>query len=341
MRAYELTQFGLDNLKLATVEGPRLPGPGEVCLCVRAVSLNYRDLLVVRGQYNPKFKLPATPISDGAGSIDAIGPGVQGLAIGDLVIANFITAWNDGPFRGEYVGTTLGMPGPGMAAERVLLPAAALLPSPRGYDAAQAATLPIAAVTAWSALVTEGGLDPSRTDNACTVLALGTGGVSIFALQFAKAMGARVIITSGSDEKLNRARKLGADEGVNYKSNSEWERAVLEHTGGQGADVTVETGGAGTLDRSLRATRAGGRIGLLGALTGVKAEVTTAAILMKRIRVSGIMVDSKAAFAAMIRFIERHKIEPVIDRKFAFEELPSALRTMEAGSHFGKIVVEV
>ncbi len=340
MRAYQLSRFGLENLVLTERCEPAAPGPGQALVRVQAMSLNYRDLLVVRGLYNPKFKLPATPISDGAGLVQKVGPGVQGFGVGDAVIANFVTAWNDGPFRGEYVGSTLGLPGSGMAAELVLLPANALLHLPRGYDAAQAATLPIAALTAWSALVTEGGLDPARSDNSATVLTLGTGGVSIFALQFAKAMGARVIITSSSDEKLARARQLGADVGINYKANPDWEKAVIEHTGGQGADITVETGGAGTLDSSLLATRAGGRIGLLGALTGLKAEVTTAAILMKRIRVCGIMVDSKAAFADMIRFIERREIRPVIDRKFAFEELSAALRTMESAGHFGKIVVE-
>lgn len=341
MRAYQLSRFGLENLILTESAEPAAPGPGQVLVRVQAISLNYRDLLVVRGHYNPKFKLPATPISDGAGRIERLGPDVAGLGVGDAVIANFVTGWHGGPFRGEYVGTTLGMPGCGMAAELVLLPANALLHFPRGYDAAQAATLPIAALTAWSALVTEGGLDPSRSDNAATVLTLGTGGVSIFALQFAKALGARVIITSSSDEKLARARQLGADVGINYKANPDWEKAVIEHTGGQGADITVETGGAGTLDRSLVATRAGGRIGMLGALTGLKAEITTAAILMKRIRICGIMVDSKAAFAEMIHFIERHDIRPVIDRRFAFEDLPVALRAMESAGHFGKIVVEV
>ena len=341
MQAYQLSQFGLENLKLLNTADPPPPGPGQVCMRVRAISLNYRDLLVIRGHYNPRFKLPATPISDGSGVIEAIGPGVQGTQPGDAVVANFVTAWHDGPFRGDYVGSTLGLPGPGMATERVLLPAAALLPPPRGYDAAQAATLPIAALTAWSALVTEGGLDPNRTDNAATVLTLGTGGVSIFALQFAKAMGARVIITSSSDEKLARARQLGADIGVNYRTNPDWEQAVLQHTDGLGANITAEAGGAGTLDRSIRATRAGGRIALFGALTGLKAEITTGAILMKRIRISGIMVDSMTAFGTMNRFIERHNIKPVIDRRFAFDQLPAALNTMESGGHFGKIVVEI
>jgi NADPH:quinone reductase-like Zn-dependent oxidoreductase len=341
MRAYRLSAWGLEHLRLVDVPEPDPPGPGEALLEPRALSLNYRDLLVVRGVYNPRFQLPATPISDAAGVVRAVGAGVQNVGVGDAVVAQFVAGWKSGPFRGNYVGTTLGFPGPGMAAERVTLRADALLPLPRGYDFSQAATLPIAAVTAWSALVTEGGLDPSRTDNAATVLTLGTGGVSIFALQFAKALGARVVITSSSDEKLARAKALGADWGVNYRKEPEWDRAVLAMTGGEGADITVEIGGAGTLDRSLKATRAGGRIGMLGALTGTKAEVTVGMILMKRLRIAGIMVDSQDAFQAMNAFIERHAIRPVIDQTFSFECLPEALRLMESGGHFGKIVISV
>ena len=341
MQAYLLSAWGLENLRLVDTPDPPPPGPGEAQVEMHALSLNYRDLLVVRGLYNPRFPLPATPISDGAGVVKSVGPGVTNLKPGDSVVAQFITGWKSGPFRAEHVTTTLGLPGPGLAAERVNLPADALLPLPRGFDFRQAATLPIAALTAWSALVTEGGLDPSHADNAGTVLTLGTGGVSIFALQFAKAMGARVAITSSSDEKLARCKAMGADCLINYRKQPEWEKPVLDFTSGQGADITVETGGAGTLDRTLKATRAGGRIGMLGALTGLKAEVTVGMILMKRLRIAGIMVDSQQAFAAMNAFLERYKILPVIDREFAFAQLPEALRLMEAGGHFGKIVVNV
>jgi NADPH:quinone reductase-like Zn-dependent oxidoreductase len=336
-----LAAWGLDNLRLENVPEPSPPGPGEALVEIRALSLNYRDLLVIRGHYNPKFPLPATPISDGAGVVKAVGPGVTSVKAGDAVVAQFITGWKSGPFRGEYVGTTLGLPGPGLAAERVILPADALLPVPRGYDHRQAATLPIAALTAWSALVTEGGLDPGRTDNAATVLTLGTGGVSIFSLQFAKALGARVAITSSSDEKLARCKAMGADCLINYRTQPDWEKPLLEFSAWQGADITVETGGAGTLDRSLKATRAGGRIGMLGALTGLKAEVTVGMILMKRLRIAGIMVDSQSAFAAMNAFIERHSITPAIDRTYRFDQLSEALKLMEAGGHFGKVVVNL
>ena len=335
MRIYRLDSFGLENLRLVEAEPPK-PGPGDVALDVQAISLNYRDLLVIRGQYNPKLKLPATPISDGAGVVSAVGTGVTRVHVGDRVMTHFVAGWLDGPFHIRYVGTTLGLPGPGLAAERVVLPADAVLPLPDGYDFAQAATLPIAALTAWSALVTEGCVQAGQT-----VLTLGTGGVSIFALQFAKALDATVILTSSSDEKLARARRLGADHTVNYRTRPDWEQAVLELTGGEGVDLTVETGGAGTLDKSLRATRGGGIIALLGALAGVKAEITTGMILMKRLRIAGILVDSRAAFEAMCRFIGQHRIKPVIDRTYPFERLPEALADMQAGRHFGKIVVEV
>lgn len=332
MRAYRFAAFGLEHLKLEEVPAPQ-PGPGEVVLDVQSVSLNYRDLLVVKGLYNPRLKLPAVPLSDGAGVISAVGPGVTRVRVGDRVTSHFVSGWIDGPFKQEYLGTTLGTPAAGLAAEQVILPAEAVVPLPAGYDFEQGATLPIAALTAWSALQTVGRVQPGQT-----VLTLGTGGVSIFAVQFAKALGARVIITSRSDAKLDRARALGADHTINYTQTPDWEQAVLECTGGVGVDLTVETAGPGTLDRSLKATRAGGIVALLGALTGRQGPVTTGLILMKRLRIEGIMVDSRAAFEAMNRFLEARRIAPVIDRRYRFEQLPDALRCLEAGAHFGKIV---
>lgn len=335
MRAYRLEAFGLERLQLVDVAPPQ-PGPGEIVLDVKALSLNYRDLMVVKGLYNPKLKLPATPLSDGAGVVSAVGDGVTRVRVGDHVMSHFIAGWRDGPFRQEYVGTTLGTPGAGLAAEQVVLPAEAVLPLPEGYDFAKAATLPIAALTAWSALVTVGNVQPGQT-----VLTLGTGGVSIFALQLAEALGARVIITSRSDDKLDRTRQLGANHTINYQKTPAWEQMVLEHTGGTGVDVTVETAGPGTLDQSLKATRAGGTIALLGALTGRQGQITTGLVLMKRLHIAGIMVDSRATFEALSRFIVEHKLQPVIDQCFAFAQLPEAFRRMEAGQHFGKIVVTV
>ncbi len=333
MRRFVLTEFSLNGLRAEDGPTPQ-PGPGELLLDVRAISLNYRDLLVIRGQYNPKLKLPAVPISDGAGVVAAVGPGVTDRRVGDRVVSHFISGWLDGPFRGDYPASTLGLPGPGLAAEQVVLPAHAVLPIPSGYDFAQAATLPIAALTAWSALVSLG-----RVQAGHSVLTLGTGGVSIFALQLSKALGARVFITSSSDEKLERARQLGADEVINYRTNPGWDRVVLERTGGVGVDRTVENAGAATLNQSIRATRAGGIVAFLGALTGLEATVNLAAILMKRIHLAGVMVDSRAAFVEMNRFLAESRLQPVIDRRFEFAQLPEALRALEGASHFGKIVL--
>ncbi len=336
MRAYHLASFGLDNLEMVESPDTLRPGPDEILVSLEAISLNYRDLLVVKGLYNPRLPLPATPISDGAGIVTAVGDNVTRVKPGDRVISHFVSGWIDGPFRQEYLATTLGTPAAGLAAEQVVLPATAVVPVPEGFTFEQAATLPIAALTAWSALQTVSDVQPGQT-----VLTLGTGGVSIFALQFAKALGARVIITSSSDAKLERARQLGADHTVNYSTTPDWDRSVLDLTDGVGADLTVEIGGPGTLDRSMKATRAAGTIGLLGALTGRAGNVNTGLILMKRLRIMGIMVDSRAAFEDMLRFIGQHQIEPVIDRRFTFDQLPAAFRHMAAGRHFGKIVVTV
>ncbi len=333
MRSYQLHAFGIEHLRIVDTPLPT-PGPGQVALDIQALSLNYRDLLVLKGLYNPALRLPATPISDAAGIVAAVGPGVTCARVGDQVMSHFVSGWIDGPFSTRYLATTLGTPAAGMAAERVVLPEHAVVPCPARLSPQQAATLPIAALTAWSALVTVGHVQPGQT-----ILTLGTGGVSIFALQLAKAMGLRVIITSSSDEKLERARALGADGTINYRTHPEWEAKVLAATGGEGVDLVVENGGPGTLDRSMKATRAGGIIALLGALTGRQGPVTTGLILMKRLNIHGIMVDSRSAFEAMCRFMDAHPIEPVIDRVFPFEGLVDALRCMESGEHFGKIVV--
>ena len=344
MRSYQFDTFGLENLKLTDVE-PSPPGPGEVAVDVRAFSLNYRDLLVIQGAYNPKMSLPATPVSDGAGVVAAVGEGVTQVNKDDRVMTQFVADWTDGPFEKRYVGSTLSVPGPGLACERVILPERAVVPIPKGYDFAQASTLPIAALTAWSVLVTEGSLEPGGPSKPSkpskTVLTLGTGGVSIFALQLGKALGAHVIITSSSNEKLARAKELGADHTINYQENPRWDKTVLELTEGRGADIVVETAGIATMTTSMKAAAAGGVVGVLGGVTGLSGDINIAPLVMKRLRVSGILVDSRAQFEKLVEFLEAHDIEPVIDRRFAFEEFPTALRHMEAGSHFGKIVVEV
>ena len=334
-RRYVINRFGVDELELETASLPE-PGPGEILLKVKAFSLNYRDLLVISGRYNPRLPLPAWPVSDGAGVVAAVGEGVERVAVGDSVLSHYATTWIDGPYRGDLLPHTLGTPGAGLAAEEVILPAEAVVAMPKGYDFAEAATLPIAAITAWSALVTEGGVQAGQT-----ILTLGTGGVSIFAVQLGKALGARVIITSSQDEKLERARALGADIGINYQSTPRWAKEVLRLTDGAGADVVVENGGAETLTQSLRATRPGGVVALLGALTGLQASIDIAPILMRRIRVAGVFVDSRKSLETLIDFLQEKEIRPVIGERFSFENFPDALRSMERGQHFGKIVVEL
>lgn len=333
MRRYVFDTFGCQNLKLTEAATPE-PGPGEVRVDVQAISLNYRDVLVTEGHYNPKMRLPATPISDGAGVISAVGEGVERVRMGDRVMSHFVAGWLDGPFRGEYGRTTLGTPGPGLAAEQVVLPADAVLPIPPQYAVEEAATLPIAALTAWSVLKTIADLQPGQT-----VLTLGTGGVSVFAVQLAQALGARVIVTSSRDEKLRRAEELGADHGINYANHPDWEARVLEYTGGAGVDVVVETVGARTLNQSLKAAHPGGVIGLLGALHGMQAEINAGLILMKRLRVEGVLVDSRRAFENLVAFLDEHDVRPVIDQRYPFDRLGEAFWCMQQGRHFGKIVV--
>ncbi len=338
MRAWRIDAFGLENLGMQDLPEP-VPGPGEVCVDLRALSLNYRDLLVLRGQYNPRFKLPAIPLSDGAGVVSAVGPDVSLFREGDRVVTHFVSGWSDGPFREEYLDTTLGLPCTGVAAEQVVLPERALLHTPRSYDFDEAATLPIAALTAWSALVTEGGIDPEGKQESLSVLCLGTGGVSLFALSFAHAFGAEVLVTSSSHSKLERALELGADHGINYAEDAEWDRAVRNLTCGVGVDLTVETCGAGTLNRSMAATRAGGTLSLIGVLAGAQAPIQIVSAIMKRQRLQGILVDSRSSFRTMIEFIDRRGVRPVIDRVYPFSELPAAFERLASGRHFGKIVL--
>jgi NADPH:quinone reductase-like Zn-dependent oxidoreductase len=336
MKAFQLQEFGgPDAVRPAELADPS-PGPGQVLVRVRAVSLNFRDLLMSRGTYNPKLKLPMVPCSDGAGEVVGVGPGVTRFKSGDRVVAIFMTAWVDGPPDDEKGRSALGGGGVGMLAELVVLPEHALLPVPSHLTLEEAATLPCAGVTAWNALFASGEVKPGDT-----VLVQGTGGVSLFALQLARAAGARVIATSSSDQKLARALELGAAAGINYKTTPDWDKRARELTGGQGVDQIVEVGGAGTLPRSMRAVRMGGYIALIGILSGVSAEVNPMPILMKSIRVQGIFVGSRAMFEAMNRAITINNLRPVIDRVFEFEQVPQALKYLESGAHFGKIVVKV
>ena len=334
MRAWTIADgFGYDKLRIADRPEPT-PGPGQVVVAVRAVSLNYRDVLITKGLYNPRMPLPRVPCSDGAGEVVAIGPGVTRVAVGDRVCGTFMQKWLGGRINDAVSRSTLGGDLDGMLAERVVLSEDGVIKFPAHLTFEEAATLPCAALTAWNALA-EGGLRAGET-----VLLQGTGGVSIFALQFAKLFGARALITSGSDDKLKRAVEMGAAAGVNYRQNQEWDKWAKTQTGSEGVDHVVEVGGAGTLERSCRAVRTGGQIALIGVLSGA-GTVNPMPILMRSIRVRGIFVGSRSMFEEMNRAIELHKLRPVIDKTFSFEDFPKALVHLESGAHFGKVVLRL
>jgi len=336
VRAWEIQSgFGLANLRLAERPDPQ-PGPAQVLIRVRAVSLNFRDLLTVEGKYNPKQKLPLIPCSDGAGEVVALGEGVTRVKPGDRVCGIFAQRWIAGEPNREKLRSTLGGPFDGMLAELVVLHEEGVVVVPPHLTWEEAAALPCAGVTAWSALVTHG-----RLTAGDTVLLLGTGGVSIFALQFAKLLGLRAIITSSSDEKLERARQLGASGLINYQKKPEWSGAVRDLTDGAGADLVVEVGGAGTLEQSLRSVRMGGTICLIGNLAGLMAQVPLALVFMQQVRLQGILVGHREGFEAMNRAIAQHEMRPVIDRAFEPEEARAAFELMAAGGHFGKVCVRV
>src|SRR5215831_6842765 len=326
--------FGLENLECVEVADPR-PGPGQAVVRVRACSLNYRDLVVSKGGYGRAVKPPLIPLSDGAGEVVAVGEGVTRVKLGDRVAAAFMQGWVDGPPDDAKAATALGGGIDGMLAEQVCLDASGLVHFPSHLTFEEAASLPCAAVTAWHSL-----FDSGRLLLGQTVLVQGTGGVSIFALQFAKMAGARVIVTSSSDQKIERLKRLGADETVNYKTNSEWDKAARALTGGVGVDHVVEVGGAGTLPLSIRAVRRGGHIALIGVLTG-QGEMDPRPILMKSVRVQGVYVGSRAMFEEMNKAIELSGMRPVVDRVFGFGEVGEAMRFMEGQGHFGKICVRV
>ncbi|MDT8439783.1 MAG: NAD(P)-dependent alcohol dehydrogenase [Wenzhouxiangellaceae bacterium] len=336
MKVIEIQErFGLDALVMSEREQPQ-PGRRQVTVRVQAVSLNFRDLMTVKGDYNPRQPLPLIPCSDGAGEVVEVGADVTRVQPGDRVAGIFAQRWLGGEPPAEARGSTLGGPLDGMAAEYVVLDEDGVVPVPEHLDLEQAATLPCAAVTAWNAVVEQG-----RVRAGDTVLVLGTGGVSIFALQFARAAGARVIVTSSSDDKLERARALGADAGINYREHPDWYKRVLELTDGRGVDQVVEVGGAGTLQQSVNAVRIGGTISVIGVLSGVKSELDVRPVLMKGVRLHGVFVGPREMFEAMNRAIALHRIEPVIDSRFEFDAFREALEHMAAGRHFGKIVVRV
>ncbi|MDA8111876.1 MAG: NAD(P)-dependent alcohol dehydrogenase [Nitrospiraceae bacterium] len=329
MNVFEIRDPGLiTSLRPASRETP-VPGPGQVVVEMKAASLNFRDLLVLKGQY-PNLRLPVIPLSDGAGMVTATGPGVSRVELGDRVAGIFNQNWIDGPPPRRALA--LGGDRDGVLSEQLLLPEEGVVKIPPSLSFEEAATLPCAAVTAWNALFVSGQLRPGQT-----VLVLGTGGVSLFALQFAKMAGARVIVTSSSDSKLEKAARLGADEGINYRTRPEWEKEVLARTDGEGVDHTIEVGGAGTLSRSLACTRPGGHVAVIGVLTGGQAEIPVFPLLSKQLRLQGVYVGSRAHFEAMLGAIVQNGLHPVIDRVLPFAEAPEAFRALEQGNFTGKI----
>jgi NADPH:quinone reductase-like Zn-dependent oxidoreductase len=334
MRAVELPAFGIDSLTFTERPQPR-PGHGQVLLQMRAWSLNYRDLMVAKGIYNPRQRLPLVPLSDGVGAIAEVGPGVSGVQVGDRVAGIFMQKWLCGPVTEAVSKSSLGAQAEGVLAEYVVLDADGVVKVPEHLTDEEAATLPCAAVTAWNALLTTGELQPGDS-----VLIQGTGGVSLFALQFARLAGARVIATSSNDEKLLRVLQAGASDGINYKTTPDWDKRVRELTSGVGVDHVVEVGGAGTLPKSLKAVRMGGHISLIGVLSG-GGDVNPMPILMRNVRVQGIYVGSRAMFETMNRAIALHKLRPHVDRVFPFEEVRDAFRYMESAAHMGKICVRI
>ncbi len=335
MKVWQIQSFGIDQLVLADVPRPR-PGRGEVLVKVHAVSLNYRDLLMVRGQYNPKMALPRIPCSDGAGEVVEVGEEVNDVAVGQRVSGIFMQHWLDGAPTAETSRGALGGDVDGMLAEYVVLQQSGVVPIPKPLSYAEAATLPCAGVTAWNALQHATHVKPGDV-----VVIQGTGGVSIFALQFAKLAGATVIGTSSSDEKLARAKTLGLDAGLNYRQSPEWAKWVQQQTGNRGADLIVEVGGAGTFSQSLQAVRFGGTVAQIGILSQSEQPLPIPLILHRQVRVQGVYVGSRAHFETMNRAITADGTRPVVDRIYAFDEAREALKTMEKGSHFGKIVIQV
>jgi NADPH:quinone reductase-like Zn-dependent oxidoreductase len=335
MRVWQVSSFGVDSLEFVERPTPQ-PGPGEVLVKVRAISFNYRDLMMVKGLYNPKLKLPRIPCSDGAGEVAAVGEGVVLWKPGDRVAGIFMQNWIDGPPTAAKLRGALGGDIDGMLAEYVVLNEAGVVAIPEHLSFQEAATLPCAAVTAWNAL-SVGNVKPGST-----VLIQGTGGVSIFTLQLARLRGARVLGISGSDDKLQRAFALGLDAGLNYRENPEWDRWAMEETGGVGVDLIVEVGGLATLPVSLRALRVGGAIAQVGVLSGTQdaSPIPIGTILHKQVQLQGIYVGSRKDFVDLNKAITLTQLRPV-GENFHWSQAREALARMEEASHFGKLVLTV
>lgn len=333
MKVFELRdEWSIDHLKLGERPTPE-PGPGQILLRMKAASLNYRDLVVPRRGYGSRTgTLPLIPVSDGVGEVVATGAGVSRVTPGDRVCPMFFPHYAGGEPNGERLTHSLGGPLNGVMTEFMAIDEQGVARVPVHLSDEQAATLPCAALTAWSAIVTFGHVKAGDR-----VLIQGTGGVSLFALQFAKLLGAHVTVLSGSDDKLARALALGADHGLNYRATPEWGKVVRERVGGDGVDHVVEVGGERTLEQSLRAVRMGGTVSLIGVLSGGNMGVKLGAIVTRQVRLQGITVGNRDGFEAMARAIDQHRLQPVVDRVFPFEALREALDYLASGTHFGKI----
>ena len=325
-------EWSPDHLKLNETSIPS-PGPGEVLLEMKAASLNYRDMVVLRRGYGAQTgTLPLIPVSDGAGVVQETGSGVSELSEGDRVCPLFMQNWLAGSPNRKKLSSTLGGPIDGVMAEYRCFPESGVYPVPEHLSDVEAATLPCAALTAWSALIGEGRIQPGES-----VLIQGTGGVSLFALQFAKMAGARAILISGSQEKMKQASQLGADDVLNYRSQPEWGKIIRDLAGGDGVDHIIEVGGTDTLPQSLRAIRPGGTISMIGVLSGHEMKAQLGLIVTRQIRLQGITVGHRQGFENMCLAINRHQLKPVVDQVYPFESLPEALDRLAGGQHFGKI----
>ena len=327
--------FGIENLEIQEQESDSVL-PHEIQIKLSAASLNYRDLLMVKGEYNPRQKLPLVPCSDGAGTVTAVGSAVSRFRIGDRVMPVFAQTWQAGSPTLNEIRSTLGGPLDGTLRQNICVPEYSAVKIPAHLSFNEAATLPCAALTAWSALFEYGNLQAGQS-----VLILGTGGVSVFALQFAKLAGAKTIITSSSSEKLQMMQKLGADHIINYNEKKDWGKEVRKLTGNVGVDYVIEVGGAGTLEQSIRSVRVDGTISLIGILAGRAPELNLLPVLMQNVRIQGILVGSRRAFENMNDAIEMNKLTPLVDRVFPFEEHKEAFLYLQSQKHMGKVVIAI
>ncbi|WPU21919.1 NAD(P)-dependent alcohol dehydrogenase [Cedecea neteri] len=335
MKAWLLKDFGLENLQLAEVETPK-PGIGELLVKVGAVSLNYRDKAIVEGFYEPHLvPKDLIPVSDAAGTVVAVGEGVTRFSIGERVNSHLYSRWLDGEPKMDEPAWCMGMPLPGGLAEYMIIHQDSAVKAPEGMTDEEASTLPIAALTAWYSLMDVGDLQPGQT-----VLVQGTGGVSVFAAQIAHAYGARVIATSSNDVNLERIKAQGADEGINYKTHPDWEKQVLELTGGKGADVTIDVAGGNGINQSVAATKVAGTIAQVGFLSGQSSQLDLMPVIFRQTTIRGIAVAPRTSFDRMNPFLSEHGIRPVIDAIYSFSDVIEAFKHLSRGA-FGKIVIKI